>query len=58
MEKERNEMEKDILEEIKKECKIKKEDKVLIKVLINICKYYKIKDIKQIVKSYKEKLRT
>lgn len=51
-------MEKEILEEIKKECKIKKEDKVLIKVLINICKYYKIKDIKQIVKSYKEKLRT
>lgn len=51
-------MEKEILEEIEKECKIKKGDEVLIRVLINICKYYKIKDVKQIVKSYKEKLRT
>lgn len=48
-------MEKEILEEIKKECKIKKEDKVLIKVLINICKYYKIKDAKKIVEIMKKK---
>lgn len=32
--------EKEILEEIVKKCKIKKGDEVLIKVLINICKYY------------------
>lgn len=37
-----------ICEEILKECKGKNKDEVLIKTLINICKYYKINNIKKI----------
>lgn len=39
-----------ICREIIKESEGKIKDKVLIEALINICKYYKINDAKQIIK--------
>lgn len=39
-------MKEEIVKEIMKECNVK--DKIVIKVLINICNYYKINDVKDI----------
>ena len=43
-------MEEEIIEELARKCKIKETEKTLIKVLINICKYYKIYESERIIK--------
>lgn len=45
-------MEEKILKEIMKECNLK--EKYLTEVLINICKYYKIIDVKEMKSTIKK----